>query len=159
MVKDAQPSRRQVGVLFQGHPRPWPVAKPRTLRVPAHKVPPVRMSLSVLRWISRLGCWWLVEEPVASGTAFRTKKKFFRSRGLTTDLLPCPALRAGSLCSKVSRGAACVNTTAPVDCQASLSVHFRSTLRSYGRFVPLITAGLFASFLKLSKRPSATKAK
>lgn len=78
---------------------------------------------------------------------------------LTTDLLPCPALRAGSLCSKVSRVAACVNTTAPVDCQASLSVHFRSTLRSFGRFVPLITAGLFASFLKLSKRPSATKAK
>ena len=26
------------GVLLRGHPRPWPVAKPRTLRVPAHKV-------------------------------------------------------------------------------------------------------------------------
>ena len=26
------------GVLLRGHPRPWPVAKPRTLWVPAHKV-------------------------------------------------------------------------------------------------------------------------
>ena len=31
-------SRRQAGVLLQGHPRPWPVAKLRTLRVPARKV-------------------------------------------------------------------------------------------------------------------------
>ena len=35
----ARSSRRQEGVLLQGHPRPWPVAKPRTLRVPARKVP------------------------------------------------------------------------------------------------------------------------
>ena len=34
----ARSSRWQEGVLLQGHPRPWPVAKPRTLRVPAHKV-------------------------------------------------------------------------------------------------------------------------
>ena len=27
-----------IGVLLRGHPRPWPVAKPRTLWVPAHKV-------------------------------------------------------------------------------------------------------------------------
>jgi hypothetical protein len=38
-VCPARSSRRQEGVLLQGHPRPWPVAKPRTLRVPAHKVP------------------------------------------------------------------------------------------------------------------------
>jgi len=31
-------SRWQEGVLLQGHPRPWPVAKLRTLWVPAHKV-------------------------------------------------------------------------------------------------------------------------
>ena len=31
-------NRRQEGVLLQGHPRPWPVAEPRTLRVPARKV-------------------------------------------------------------------------------------------------------------------------
>ena len=37
----ARTSRRQGGVLLQGHPRPLPVAKPRTLRVPAHKVQPV----------------------------------------------------------------------------------------------------------------------
>ena len=38
-VSPARSSRRQEGVLLQGHPRPWPVAKPRTLWVPAHKVP------------------------------------------------------------------------------------------------------------------------
>ena len=38
-VCPARSSRRQEGVLLQGHPRPWPVAKPRTLWVPAHKVP------------------------------------------------------------------------------------------------------------------------
>ena len=37
-VSPARSSRRQEGVLLQGHPRPWPVAKPRTLWVPAHKV-------------------------------------------------------------------------------------------------------------------------
>ncbi len=37
----ARTSRRQGGVLLQGHPRPLPVAKPRTLRDPAHKVQPV----------------------------------------------------------------------------------------------------------------------
>ena len=37
-VCPARSSRRQEGVLLQGHPRPWPVAKPRTLWVPAHKV-------------------------------------------------------------------------------------------------------------------------
>ena len=37
----ARTSRRQGGVLLKGHPRPLPVAKPRTLRVPAHKVQPV----------------------------------------------------------------------------------------------------------------------
>ena len=31
-------SRWQEGVLLQGHPRPWPFAKLRTLWVPAHKV-------------------------------------------------------------------------------------------------------------------------
>ena len=35
-VCPARSSRRQEGVLLQGHPRPWPVAKPRTLWVPAH---------------------------------------------------------------------------------------------------------------------------
>ena len=37
-VSPARSSRRQEGVLLQGHPRPGPVAKPRTLWVPAHKV-------------------------------------------------------------------------------------------------------------------------
>lgn len=37
-VSPARSSRRQEGVLLQGHPRPWPFAKLRTLWVPAHKV-------------------------------------------------------------------------------------------------------------------------
>lgn len=37
-VCPARSSRRQEGVLLQGHPRPWPFAKLRTLWVPAHKV-------------------------------------------------------------------------------------------------------------------------
>jgi len=43
-------SRRQEGVLLQGHPRPWPVAKPRTLRVPAHKVLLRGCVVLVRRW-------------------------------------------------------------------------------------------------------------
>src|SRR5574344_2854311 len=37
-VSPARSSRRQEGVLLQGHPRPWPVAKPRTFGSPAPKV-------------------------------------------------------------------------------------------------------------------------
>ena len=37
-VCSARSSRRQEGVLLQGHPRPWPVAKLRTFGDPAPKV-------------------------------------------------------------------------------------------------------------------------
>ena len=47
-VSPARSSRRQEGVLLQGHPRPWPVAKPRTLWVPAHKVQ-FRIGVVLLR--------------------------------------------------------------------------------------------------------------
>ena len=46
---------------------------------------------------------------------------------LTTDLLPCPALRAGSLCSKVSRGAACCQ----YNCSSRLSGEPVSPLPQY----------------------------
>ena len=117
------------GVLLRGHPRPWPVAKPRTLRVPAHKV----------------------HVPASSGTSFQTKKMFLRSRApsrsssLSSTLVrvaPAPSVSSQKSCfvpapfshstttafssahflrlrSKVSRFAACVYTAAPVDCPAS----------------------------------------
>ena len=94
------------GLLLQGHPRPWPVAKPRTLRVPAHKVPHVR-RLSVLLRLS-LARAFGGELRSLPPPALRTgQRRRLPLALLTTDLLPCPALRAGSLCSKVSRGAAC----------------------------------------------------
>lgn len=36
--------------MLQGHPRPWPVAKPRTLRVPARKVQLRIGVVLVRRW-------------------------------------------------------------------------------------------------------------
>ena len=41
-------SRWQEGVLLQGHPRPWPFAKLRTLWVPAHKVQGTKTDNAVL---------------------------------------------------------------------------------------------------------------
>ena len=41
-------SRWQEGVLLQGHPRPWPFAKLRTLWVPAHKVQGTKTDSAVL---------------------------------------------------------------------------------------------------------------
>ena len=41
-------SRWQEGVLLQGHPRPWPFAKLRTLWVPAHKVQVTKTDSAVL---------------------------------------------------------------------------------------------------------------
>ena len=41
-------SRWQEGVLLQGHPRPWPFAKLRTLWVPAHKVQGMKTDNAVL---------------------------------------------------------------------------------------------------------------
>ena len=43
-------SRWQEGVLLQGHPRPWPFAKLRTLWVPAHKVQARIPSVRALRF-------------------------------------------------------------------------------------------------------------
>ena len=48
-------SRRQAGVLLQGHPRPWPVAKLRTLRVPARKVQHRWNASELRRIMARLG--------------------------------------------------------------------------------------------------------
>lgn len=160
-VAFAQTSRRQAGVLLQGHPRPWPVAKPRTLRVPAHKVPYVR-RVSVLLKLSFARAFGgelrgLPPPALRSGQRRRLPLAL-----LTADLLPCPALRAGSLplcqsaaktslsahfrrsSSKVSRLAACVKYSTPLPavtpCPWSLPV-----------FLPALR--------KPSKRPSATKAK
>ena len=136
--------------MLQGHPRPWPVAKPRTLRVPAHKVPYVR-RVSVLLRLSFARAFGgelrgLPPPALRSGQRRRLPLAL-----LTTDLLPCPALRAGSLplcqsaaktslsahfrpsSSKVSRLAACVKYSTPLP---------------LGRCVPLITAVLFASFFE-----------
>lgn|GEM_PF-6958699 len=62
-VSPARSSRRQEGVLLQGHPRPWPVAKPRTLWVPAHKVPgtntgsaALTLTLAFSRGGTRVSC-------------------------------------------------------------------------------------------------------
>ena len=101
------------GLLLQGHPRPWPVAKPRTLWVPAHKVPYVR-RLSVLLWMllaRAFGGELRALPPPALRTGQRRRLPLAL---LTTDLLPCPALRAGSLRSKVSRVAACVKYYTPL---------------------------------------------
>ena len=101
------------GLLLQGHPRPWPVAKPRTLRVPAHKVPYVR-RLSVLLMLS-LARAFGDELSNLPPPALRTgQRRRLPLALLTTDLLPCPALRAGSLRSKVSRVAACVKYYTPL---------------------------------------------
>lgn len=114
------------GLLLQGHPRPWPVAKPRTLRVPAHKVPYVR-RLSVLLWMllaRAFGGELRALPPPALRTGQRRRLPLAL---LTTDLLPCPALRAGSLRSKVSRGAACCQ----YNCSSRLSGEPVSPLPQY----------------------------
>ena len=114
------------GLLLQGHPRPWPVAKPRTLRVPAHKVPHVR-RLSVLFWLS-LARAFGGELSSLPPPALRTgQRRRLPLALLTTDLLPCPALRAGSLRSKVSRGAACCQ----YNCSSRLSGEPVSPLPQY----------------------------
>ena len=112
--------------MLQGHPRPWPVAKPRTLRVPAHKVPYVR-RLSVLLWMllaRAFGGELRALPPPALRTGQRRRLPLAL---LTTDLLPCPALRAGSLRSKVSRGAACCQ----YNCSSRLSGEPVSPLPQY----------------------------
>ena len=112
--------------MLQGHPRPWPVAKPRTLRVPAHKVPHVR-RLSVLLRLS-LARAFGGELSNLPPPALRTgQRRRLPLALLTTDLLPCPALRAGSLCSKVSRGAACCHS----NCSSRLSGEPVSPLPQY----------------------------
>lgn len=114
------------GFLLQGHPRPWPVAKPRTLRVPAHKVPYVR-RLSVLLRLS-LARAFGGELRSLPPPALRTgQRRRLPLALLTTDLLPCPALRAGSLRSKVSRGAACCQ----YNCSSRLSGEPVSPLPQY----------------------------
>ena len=114
------------GLLLQGHPRPWPVAKPRTLRVPAHKVPHVRRLSVLLRLLLALAFGG--ELSALPPPALRTgQRRRLPLALLTTDLLPCPVLRAGSLCSKVSRGAACCQ----YNCSSRLSGEPVSPLPQY----------------------------
>ena len=158
------------GVLLRCHPRPWPVANPRTLRVPAHKV----------------------HVHAASGTPFQTKKMFLRSRApsrssslsstsvlgrssfvsqqpkscsvpapfsrsstqLFVSSLPTLPLQGKPLCGLCLYS--CSSRLSGKTCQSTFAAHSAP----FGRCVPLITTGLFATFFqKLSKRPSATKAK
>ena len=116
------------GVLLRGHPRPWPVAKPRTLRVPAHKVHgscllrhsaadkedglTVAGSLQIIFLVfhSRAGrCRYVSQQPkschVPAPFSHSTNNSFSSAHFLRSR-------------SKVSRFAACVYTAAPVDCQA-----------------------------------------
>lgn len=44
--------------MLQGHPRPWPVAKPRTLWVPAHKVPGTYYRQCSANVYPRFQPWW-----------------------------------------------------------------------------------------------------
>lgn len=116
------------GVLLRGHPRPWPVAKPRTLRVPAHKVHGsclLRHSAPVkedgLAVAGSLQIIFLVFRSRAGSLQLRQSaaKKLVRSRSFQSlhsrIFSSAHFLR---LRSKVSRFAACVYIAAPVDCQA-----------------------------------------
>ena len=109
--------------------------------------------------VARLDVRWGVEAPAASGTPYRTTKKTSaRFAHYRSSPLSCTPRWVALLQGKPRCGLLSIQLLQST-VRRSLSVHFRSPLRSFGRFVPLITAGLFASFLKLSKRPSATKAK
>ncbi len=116
------------GVLLRGHPRPWPVAKPRTLWVPAHKVHRsclLRHSApdkeDVLAVAGSLQIIFLVFRFRAGSLQLRQSaaKKLVRSRSFQSlHFRSFSSAHFLRLRFKVSRFAACVYTAAPVDCQA-----------------------------------------
>lgn len=90
------------GVLLRGHPRPWPVAKPRTLRVPAHKV---QLRESVVGYVEvecSLKPLPVVQHPASSGTSLQTKKMVLRSRApsRSSSLSSAPVLGRSSSVSQ-----------------------------------------------------------
>ena len=89
-VCPARSSRRQEGVLLQGHPRPWPVAKLRTLRVPAHKVQHRGNVVKLQGAVARPGC-----RRCASGLpppALRSRQRSRPRSRCARGRLPCPPL-------------------------------------------------------------------
>jgi len=84
----ARSSRRQEGVLLQGHPRPWPVAKPRTLWVPAHKVQ-FRICVVLVRGLYPAGGRSMLREYPATSTHSRFGQRGPGRAVPSLSSLPC----------------------------------------------------------------------
>ena len=100
--------------------------------------------------VFRPGVWWCVEEPAASGTAFRTTKKTSaRSAHCRSSSLSCTLRRVASALS-VSSQNEFVCSLPSLQLQGKPPCGLCQILHSapYGRCVPLITAVLFASFFE-----------
>ena len=168
-VCPARSSRRQEGVLLQGHPRPWPVAKLRTLRVPAHKVQHRGNVVKLQGAVARPGCRRCASglPPPALRSRQRSRPRSRCARGrLPCPPLPCwvvppskassPAGRASSLLLSPLQGTASPCYTWPLFLHTSAGVNPARSVPGVQDAAVRVAAGCWRSVCPLRYAPGHT---
>ena len=155
--------------MLQGHPRPWPVAKPRTLRVPAHKVQ-LRIGVVQVRGWYPVGNFcagsgnlpppalplWTKKLPTSAALPWATSLSSLPCWVVPPSKASSPAGRASSLLLSPLQGTASPCYTWPLFLHTSAGVNPARSVPGVQDAAVRVAAGCWRSVCPLRYAPGHT---